>query len=336
MERLKAWNAPALGFSLVVAVVAYFGGKFLPMVGGPAFGIILGILAGNLGLKPDIAPGAFSKASKTLLAYSLSLLGFGLSLTQVWAAGISSLMVMLVTMILAFGVAFGVGKWLKIPYRLTALIGMGTAICGGSAISALSPIIKAEDEEISYAISTIFLYNLLAVFIFPPLGHMLGLSDLGFGLWAGTAVNDTSSVLATAYSFGPASGDWAAVVKLTRTTLIVPLCFIFAVITMKRDSSCELRAGQILRCCPKFVLYFLAASIIVTLNNTFNILPGSVFTFLSAAAKLMIIWALAAVGLGSNLRQMAKNGFRPFLLGLFVWAAVALGALGIQWLTGKW
>ena len=332
MKQIQSWNLGAFGFSLGVAGLAYIGGRFVPVVGGPAFGIILGIVLGNLGLKPGVAANAFGQASKVLLAVSLALLGFGLSLGQVKAAGAESLGVMLFTLLLAFLVAYLAGKWLKTPYHITALIGMGTAICGGSAISALAPIIKANDDEIAYAVSTIFLYNLAAVFIFPPLGHLLGLSGLGFGLWAGTAVNDTSSVLATAYSFGAASGDWAAVVKLTRTTLIVPICFVFAIFSARKQAGNKIKPMQIVRTFPRFVIFFLLASAAVSLE----LVPQNIAHFLYETAKLMIIWALAAVGLNANLRQMSKNGLRPFVLGLIVWVAVAAGALGVQYVSGKW
>ena len=332
MEQMRFGLLKALGFSFVVAAAAYVCGGLLPVVGGPAFGIIFGIILGNLGLKPALPGNAFGKASSRLLSCSLALLGFGLSFAQVLAAGESSLWVMLFTLLLAFAAAWLMGRLLKIPYRMTALIGMGTAICGGSAISALAPIIKAKEDEVAYAVSTIFLYNLAAVFIFPPLGHLLGLSDLGFGLWAGTAVNDTSSVLATAYSFGPASGDWAAVVKLTRTTLIVPLCFIFAILTAWRESENKIRPRQIARTFPKFVIFFLLASCLTSPH----LIPLSVSNALYETAKLLIIWALACVGLAADLRRMAKSGLRPFALGLCVWAAVAGGALIVQHAGGKW
>ena len=332
MNRLGAINAPALAYALCVALAAWLAGRALPLVGGPAFGIIFGIVLGNMGLVPSLPTNAFGKASKTLLAYSLSLLGFGLSLSQVLAAGSDSLWVMLFTLVLAFGIAFSMGRWLRTSYRLTALIGMGTAICGGSAISALAPIIRADEDEIAYAVSTIFLYNLAAVFIFPAAGRFLGLSDLGFGLWAGTAINDTSSVLAAAYSFGPQAGDWGAVVKLTRTTLIVPLCLIFAWISARQQANARISPVQVLRTLPKFVILFLAASAAASLG----LVPPAVATPLYEAAKLMIIWALAAVGLGANIRQMSKNGIRPFILGLFVWAGVSVGALAVQHLTGRW
>lgn len=325
-------KSQALLVSLILALGAFFLGHRFPLVGGPAFGLILGLACGHMGLKPKaLSPTAFSRTSKLLLAASLSLLGFGLSLKQVASAGSQSLLIMFFTVTAAFATAFAAGARLKTPYRLTALIGMGTAICGGSAISALAPIIKAEENEIAYAVSTIFLYNLLAVLIFPPLGHWLGLSELGFGLWAGTAINDTSSVLAAGYSFGPTAGDWAAVVKLTRTTLIVPLCLAFAVITARKESG-SVRPGAIVNTMPRFVVYFLAAAALTSAG----LIPEAASRFLAGTAKLMIIWALAAVGLGTDFRRMAVNGLKPFGLGLLVWAVVTLTALLVQHLTGRW
>src|SRR5699024_1537947 len=163
-------------------------------------------------------------AGNKVLQWSIVALGLGLSLTQVTSVGVASLSVTLVTITVAFVATLLLGRLLGIPSKLKTLIGVGTAICGGSAIAAATPIIKADEHETAFAISTIFLFNLIAVLVFPLFGHLLGMSDQGFGLWAGTAINDTSSVVAAGYSYSSAAGDHATIVKLTRATLIVPVC----------------------------------------------------------------------------------------------------------------
>src|SRR5690606_79061 len=181
-----------------------------------------------IGVGPVFKPG-LQFASKQVLQWSIIALGFGLSIQQVAKTGMESLWVTMVTIIVAFASAYLLGKWLGIPSKLKTLIGVGTAICGGSAIAAVTPIIKPEEHETAFAISTIFLFNVVAVLVFPAMGHWLNMSDAGFGMWAGTAINDTSSVVAAGYSYSTAAGDYATIVKLTRATLIIPICLVLSV-----------------------------------------------------------------------------------------------------------
>jgi uncharacterized integral membrane protein (TIGR00698 family) len=185
--------------SFILALAATWLGKKYPLIGGPVFGIVLGIIINNTIGKPAWSANGVKFTSKNILKWAIIVLGGSLSLTQVWKTGFQSLYVMLFTLSFAFISAYGFVKLMKIPFKLTSLIGVGTAICGGSAIAAVSPIIEAEELEVAYSISTIFFFNIIAVLIFPPLGHLLGFSDKAFGLWAGTAINDTSSVVAAGY-----------------------------------------------------------------------------------------------------------------------------------------
>ncbi|EHP43508.1 hypothetical protein OR16_08602 [Cupriavidus basilensis OR16] len=194
-----------------------------PLLGGAVFGMLLGLL-----LRPLLKPGERSKpgvtfAGKQLLQYSIVSLGFSLPLHEVARTGLHSLPVSLVTLAVAFVVAVAVGHVLGISENLKVLIGAGTAICGGSAIAAITPILKPEDHDTTYALSTIFLFNIVAVMLFPVLGRLLGMSDTGFGLWAGTAINDTSSVVAAGYAWNATAGEYATIVKLTRAMMIVPV-----------------------------------------------------------------------------------------------------------------
>ena len=322
---------PGLLLAIVVALVALGLGRLMPLVGGPVFGIVLGILIRNL-----VAPGAqftpgIQFAGKQILQWSIIALGFGLSLNQVAKTGLESLSVTLVTMTVAFLAAWALGRALKVHDKLKILIGVGTAICGGSAIAAVTPIIKPDENDTAFAISTIFLFNLVAVLLFPLLGHLLHLSDLGFGLWAGTAINDTSSVVAAGYSFSKEAGDYATIVKLTRATLIIPVCLVLAFAVAWREKKKGSTDFSLRRIFPWFILWFLVASAI----RTAGLLPAGILPAIHLLAEFLIIVALTAIGLSANLRRMASTGLRPILLGLGVWAAVSISSLLVQLVIGQ-
>ena len=319
-----------------ISLAAWFLGHAVPLIGGPVFGIVLGMAVRNtLSLPHTVNPG-IQFASKQVLQWSIIALGFGLSLTQVAKTGLQSLSVTLVTMTVAFVTALALGRLMKVHDKLQILIGVGTAICGGSAIAAVTPIIKPDDHDTAFAISTIFLFNVVAVLLFPLLGHLLHLSDLGFGMWAGTAINDTSSVVAAGYSYSKAAGDFATIVKLTRATLIIPICLILAIAVAVREKRAAKHAGvasdfSLRRIFPWFILWFLVASAV----RTAGFVPVAIQPALHIAAEFMIIVALTAIGLSANLRKMASTGARPILLGLGVWAAVAISSLLVQGVIGQ-
>jgi uncharacterized integral membrane protein (TIGR00698 family) len=326
--------SPLYGLILAVAVglVALFMGRWFPIIGGPVFGILFGIAIRNaIGVGPLFRPG-LQFASKKVLQWSIIALGFGLSIQQVAKTGMESLSVTLVTICVAFGSAYFLGKWLGIATKLKMLIGVGTAICGGSAIAAVTPIIKSDDHETAFAISTIFLFNIIAVLIFPPLGHWLHMSDAGFGMWAGTAINDTSSVVAAGYSYSHAAGDYATIVKLTRATLIIPICLALAFYEAWRHKKQGGTDFSLMRIFPWFILWFLVASAV----RSAGIIPAQWLGTLHFLAEFLIIVALTAIGLSSDLRRMASAGIRPILLGLGVWAAVSLSSLAVQHFIGSW
>ena len=321
--------------SLGIALVAAYAGSMFPLIGGAVFGILIGIAAGSvIRIRGGIMPGV-QFTSKKVLQWAVMLLGSGLGLGQVYATGAASLVIILVTISSALLVAVAAGRALGVHFNLKSLIGVGTAICGGSAIAAIAPVIEAEDQEVSYAISTVFLFNVIAVFIFPPLGHLLGMSQEGFGLFAGTAINDTSSVVAAGYTYGNAAGDHATVVKLTRTLMIIPIALAFVAVMVRRKRAAHthtdphVRIGGIF---PWFILGFLAMSAL----NTSGILGHPAITFLQGAGKFLIVMALSAIGLKTDLRTMLASGTRPLILGLIVWVTVALTSIAVQWFGGQW
>ena len=326
-----AERMPGLLLTVAIALAAYLLGQRFRLIGGPVIGIVLGILVANtLSLPLKLRPG-IQFASKQVLQWSIVALGFGLSLGQVARTGLDSLSVTLVTMSVAFVSAWALGRWLRVHDDLKILIGVGTAICGGSAIAAVTPILRPDEHDTAFAISTIFLFNLVAVLLFPLLGHLLHLSDLGFGMWAGTAINDTSSVVAAGYSYSRAAGDFATIVKLTRATLIIPVCIALAIAVAVREKRRGGSDFKLARIFPWFIAWFLVASAV----RSAGLVPAALQGPLHTAAEFLIVVALTAVGLSANLRRMAATGVRPILLGLGVWAAVAVSSLAVQLAMGQ-
>lgn len=323
-------NGLGILIALIIAITAYFLGRMIPVVGGPVLGISLGILTTSLLKLPLASQKGFKFTSKYILQLAVVLLGFDMNMSSVIRVGQQSLLVIILTLSAAFLTVFFVGKLLQINKKLSILIGVGTAICGGSAIAAASSAINAEDQDISYSISTIFLFNVLAVFLFPVIGHLLKLSDTGFGMWAGTAINDTSSVVAAGFSFSNVAGNFATVVKLTRSLMIVPVTLALAFITA-RDPQ-EQQNFKLAKVFPWFILGFLAAAIL----NSLGWLPSLITTNLALTGKFLIIMAMAAIGLNTSVQAFIKAGPRAVLLGAATWSAVAISSLAIQMFTQVW
>ncbi|SMC40470.1 YeiH family protein [Papillibacter cinnamivorans] len=316
---------PGILLAAAIAVPAWLLGKAFPVVGGPVLGILFGMVLA-FWKRPAGFEEGIAYTSRKLLQYSIILLGFDMNLYNVFRVGSQTLILMCFTLTAAFLTAFIAGRLLKVEGKTGTLIGVGTAICGGSAIAAAAPVIRAGEDEVAHSISTIFLFNVIAAFLFPALGHFFGMSDNSFGLWAGTAVNDTSSVVAAGYSFSDAAGNLAVIVKLTRTLMIVPVTLALAFYTSKKSAG---KRGEysFLKIFPWFVLGFLAASVI----NTFAALPGGAGAALAQAGKFVIVMAMAAIGLKTDLRKLVKNGARPILLGLICWFVLSLTSLGVQY-----
>jgi len=323
---------PGLLLSLSLAAIAWWLGTLVPIIGGPVFGILLGMVVRASGrVSQSMSPG-ITFSSKQLLQISIVLLGSGLSLRQVYTTGAGSLAVMLTTMATCLGTAWLMGRLLGVSSSLTTLVGVGTAICGASAVAAVAPVIEAEDQDVAYSISTVFTFNVMAVLLFPALGHLMGLGMHSFGLWAGTAINDTSSVVAAAYSYGQEAGTYATVVKLARATMIIPIALIIAAVrsaAARRDGAGK--QVNLRKIFPWFILGFLGASVI----NSIGVLPAPAIGYATVTGKFLIVVALTAIGLSAQFKQIAKTGFRPILLGLTCWAVVAVTSLLVQRLTGQ-
>lgn len=317
---------PGVALAIFIAIPAWLLGRAIPIIGSPVFGILFGMalafwkrpLQFNIGIQ---------YTSKKLLQYSIILLGFDMNLFNVFKVGKQTLVLMAFTLAATFITAFIAGKLLRLDGNIKTLIGVGSAICGGSAIAATAPVIQANDEEVAHSISTIFLFNIIAAFLFPFLGHVLGMNDHSFGLWAGTAINDTSSVVAAGYSFSNEAGNLAVIVKLTRTLMIVPITLVLALYTSKKSAGNQKGSYSIVKIFPWFVLGFLAASVV----NTFVSMPVGMSSFLAQAGKFVIVMAMASIGLNTNIVKLVKSGTRPILLGFICWAVLSLTSLCVQY-----
>jgi uncharacterized integral membrane protein (TIGR00698 family) len=327
--------APGLLVALLVAAVATVLGQFVPVVGGPVFGILLGGLAAALvpALRGARTSAGYAVASKPVLQLSIVVLGTGLSLSQVVKVGGQSLPVMLGTLAVALGGAWVFGRLLGVRGDTQILIGVGTGICGASAIAATTGVIKAKQTQVAYAIGTIFTFNIAAVLLFPLLGHVFGMSAHSFGLWSGTAINDTSSVVAAAYSFGGGAGAYAIVVKLTRSLMLIPIVIALAIWQARREARASGVDGHVdlagmpwRRIVPLFLIGFVAAAGLDSLGA----IPNAWHPALSWLGTFLITTALAGIGLSMRLGELRKAGPRPLLLGAVLWVAVAASSLALQ------
>lgn len=330
LKQLIEKNGMGILIAFAIALAAYFLGKMAPVIGGPVLGITLGILITSIWKLPAHSRTGIKFTSKYILQMAVVLLGFDMNAASVIQVGQQSLLIILLTLSAAFLTAFFVGNLLRIDKKLTTLIGVGTAICGGSAIAAASSAINAEDQDISYSISTIFLFNVIAVFLFPIIGHLLNLSDTGFGMWAGTAINDTSSVVAAGFSFSNTAGNFATVVKLTRSLMIVPVTLALAFFAARDQAGPS--NFSFAKIFPWFVLGFLAAAI---LNST-GWIPVEMTATWAQTGKFLIIMAMAAIGLNTSAQAFVKAGPRALLLGAATWLVVMFSSLVIQLFTQIW
>ncbi len=334
MEFLKK-NGFGMLVCLAIALPAWLLGRRFEVVGGPVFAILIGMVIALFWRDQGRARAGITYTSKKILQLAVVLLGFGMNLKSVLEVGGQSLPIILSTIATSLIVAYALYRLLHIDANISTLIGVGSSICGGSAIAATAPVIGADDEEIAQAISVIFLFNVLAALIFPTLGGVLGLSNEGFGLFAGTAVNDTSSVTAAAAAWdgmhpGANTLDAAAIVKMTRTLAIIPITLVLALRrTGRAAGGVQVDLKKIF---PWFVLLFLLASVVTTVLP----IPAAVTAGLKTASKFFIVMAMGAIGLNTDLVKLVRTGAKPILMGLCCWVAIAAVSLGVQHLLGIW
>lgn len=332
---------------LAIALPSWFLGKMFPIVGGAVIAIIAGmILTGFIKNKGELEPG-IKFTSKKILQWAVILLGFGMNLSVVLETGRQSLPIILATITTSLVIAFALHKIMHIPSKISTLVGVGSSICGGSAIAATAPVIDADDEEVAQAISVIFFFNVLAAILFPMFGKMLGFdtaSGNAFGVFAGTAINDTSSVTAAAatwdgmWKLGSATLDKAVTVKLTRTLAIIPITLVLAFIRTRNEEKNDKAQGQAVSfkdIFPFFILYFMAASIITTIALQAGV-PMAVFQPVKELSKFFIVLAMAAIGLNTNLVKLIKTGGKPIFMGACCWVGITGVSLMLQRVLGIW
>lgn len=343
-------NYMGILFCLCIAVPSWILGKLAPVIGGPVFAIIAGMILALIVKDKTKLKDGITFTSKKVLQYAVILLGFGLNLGTILKTGSQSLPVIISTISVSLITAFVLCKLLKIPSKTATLVGVGSSICGGSAIAAAAPVIDADDEEIAQSISVIFLFNVIAALIFPSFGGMLGLSNEGFGLFAGTAVNDTSSVTAAASAWDGIHGsntlETATIVKLTRTLAIIPITLVLALVRMRNEKKNNTSSGtkfSFKKIFPMFIIWFVLASVITTVltnvfadNETALGAVNTVFGFLKNLSKFFIIMAMAAIGMNTDIVKLVKTGGKPILLGFCCWAAITAVSLAMQKVIGIW
>jgi uncharacterized integral membrane protein (TIGR00698 family) len=323
-------------FCAAIAAIALYLGARSPLIGAPIFAILIGVFLTNTMRGPlQLTALRIGDVSKLALRGGIIILGASLDVGEIVRTGLSSLPLLIVTIVAGLTCALWLGRAQGLDWRMRCLIGMGTTICGASAIAALAPVIRARAEEIAYAVTVVFFFNMLAVFIFPPLGHWIGLTDFGFGVWAGTAINDTSAVVAAGFSYSHDAGTTATIVKLTRTTLIIPLVIGFGLalplFEARTDASDVSLARRVYEAFPTFILLFLIASMMRSLG-LFDGLGDSV----QWAGRAVLVMAMAAVGLQGHWRAFVGAGTGPLVLGLATWIVVAVSSLLVQGWTGAW
>ena len=343
MEFLQK-KGKGLLLCLLIAVPAWLLGKAFPIIGGPVISILLGMVI-TLFIKDKTNFEAGIKfTSKKILQWAVILLGFGLNLNVILETGKQSLPIIVCTISTSLIVAYVLHKAMHIPSNISTLVGVGSSICGGSAVAATAPVIDADDEEVAQAISIIFFFNVLAALIFPSLGSLIGFdttSGEAFGIFAGTAVNDTSSVTACAstwdsmWNLGSETLDKAVTVKLTRTLAIIPITLVLAFWRTKKEQNSEGKKVSIKQIFPFFILYFIGASIITTVAVSMGV-SASFFAPIKELSKFFIVLAMAAIGLNTNIVKLVKTGGKPLIMGFCCWVGISGVSLIMQHVLGLW
>lgn len=341
MEAIKKTGKLVPGFAaaLIIAAISKLIESILPihLIGASVIALFIGMIINHFWKPNDTFSVGLKFTSKKILKFAIILLGASLNIKIVLEVGKMSLCVMAFTLFTCFGVGYFVGRALKINWKLSNLISAGTGICGGSAIAAIAPVIDADDSDIAYAMSATFLFDMAMIVLFPIMGQAMGLSDMAYGLWAGTAVNDTSSVVAAGYAFSEAAGDFATMVKLTRTLSIIPTVIAFALINARIKRK-EAGAGGaavkaklgLTKIIPWFILGFLALAVI----NSFGVIPQAVSSGMKDVSKFLMVSALAAIGLNTSFKDMKKSGFAPMLHGFIISALVVVVAIAVEYFMG--
>lgn len=338
MTEIKDYLAGII-LTILLALTAKALSTYIPMhlISGSVLSLMLGMLLNPIIKEIYIFKSGINFVSKKILKTGIVLMGLTLSFSQVLSVGGYSLIVMSFTLMTAFGGGYLVGRLFNMNWKLSSLISAGTGVCGGSAIAAVAPTIEADNSHIAYAISATFIFDILMVILFPIAGRYFGMSDLGFGLWAGTAVNDTSSVVAAGYAFSDAAGAFAVIVKLTRTLSIVPIVMIFSIINARENKKLginqkeEEEKVEIKNIFPYFILLFL---LMVAVKST-GIISAELSGNIASISKFMMIMALGAIGLTTNFNEVSDSGIKPLFHGFIISSLVVIVSFTVQIFIGQ-
>lgn len=334
-SKVKKYGGFLLGLCIcfLVAIISVLLEKLIPgeILGASIIALFLGTIINSFFHPAWIKP-ALKFSSKRILKIAIILLGASISVKTVMSVGKMTFFVMLFTFAVCFGGGYFIGKMFKLNWKLSNLISAGTGICGGSAIAAISPVIDADDKDVAFAMSSTFIFDMIMVALYPIMGKVLQMSDIAFGIWAGTSVNDTASVVASGYAFSEAAGDFATMVKLTRTIAIIPTVLVFAFIGIRAKKK-ELQStnnGQKVNL-MKIIPWFIGGFLILAVLNSLNIIPVSVSATMKDLSRFLMVTALAAIGLNTSIIDFKKAGLRPMFYGVTIDTLVTITALIVIW-----
>lgn len=325
-----------IAICFAVAALSVFVEKLIPgeLLGASIIALFMGTIINSFFHPTWIKP-ALKFASKKILKVAIILLGASLSINTIMSVGKMTFFVMIFTFAMCFGGGYFIRKLFGLNWKLGNLISAGTGICGGSAVAAIAPVIDADDKDIAFAMSATFLFDMVMIALYPLMGKALGLSDIAYGIWAGTSVNDTASVVASGYAFSEIAGDFATMVKLTRTIAIIPTVLAFAYISTRIKQK-ELKAannGQKVNL-VKIIPWFIGGFLLLAILNSVGCIPVAASGIIKGTSKFLMVTALAAIGLGTSINDFKKAGLKPMFYGITIDTLVTLTALVVVWCMG--
>ena len=325
-----------VGVCIIVAILSVMLERLIPgeILGSSIIALFMGTIINSF-FHPDWIKPALKFTSKRILKLAIVLLGASLGVSTIMSVGKMTFFVMLFTFAMCFGGGFFVRKLFGLNWKLSNLISAGTGICGGSAVAAIAPVIDADDKDIAFALSSTFIFDMVMVALYPIMGKALGMSDIAYGIWAGTSVNDTASVVASGYAFSEVAGDFATMVKLTRTIAIIPTVLVFAYIgtRIKQKEMQTLNNGKKVNIF-KIVPWFIGGFLVLAIANSVGLVSAEVSDIMKTASKFLMVTSLAAIGLGTSITDFKKAGLAPMFYGITIDTLVTLTALAVIWCMG--
>ena len=336
--KTKDYGMFILGIAICFAVagLSVFVEKLIPgeLLGASIIALFMGTIINSF-FHPAWMKPALKFTSKKVLKGAIILLGASLSVNTILSVGKMTFFVMIFTFAMCFGGGYFIRKLFGLNWKLSNLISAGTGICGGSAVAAIAPVIDADDKDIAFAMSSTFLFDMVMIALYPIMGKALGMSDIAYGIWAGTSVNDTASVVASGYAFSEAAGDFATMVKLTRTIAIIPTVLVFAYIgtRIKQKEMQAANNGQKVNL-MKVIPWFIGGFLLLAILNSAHCIPVAVSGIMKSTSKFLMVSALAAIGLGTSITDFKKAGLAPMFYGITIDTLVTLTALVVIWCMG--